>query len=84
MTGDRLPADWLAGWRRLYPPMVFRGEGARALGALRMAAVLACVDERGRRRRPFPTLLSRAALRAAAHAAEVEEAAVRRAVLGVE
>lgn len=73
--------DWLTGWRTLYPPMTFRGATTRIQGELRLQRALACVDEDGRRLRPFP----RAAVAADAvrHGLAREQAALHRHLLGL-
>lgn len=48
-------ALWAEGWRRAHPPSSVKGIGPRALGETRLMRALACVDEDGRRLRPWPT-----------------------------
>ena len=78
--------DWWAGWRRCYPPSTYRGNSARLAGEWRISKALACVDDRGRRLRPWPkypaTMLPRGVREAAEQAAQAAAVAERRAVWG--
>ena len=50
-------ADFIAGYRRLYPLQATHGETLRKIGEVQIRRALKCVTESGERRTPFPGVL---------------------------
>ena len=82
-NAEGLFTDWLAGWKRLCPPQAFRGQKLRTAGQQRLERALGCVDDRGRRRAPWPRWPARQWLATPDAAEDAAEQARLRRELGV-